>query len=159
MQRRWLRTEPPFRVSWPVFKSRPTAPTPEEIDAEYPDVEPAVRDVVKGLVRSMDWKKARAFLAFLLPPLYAFYSSRVTDNKVSTVGHQVDDLKTQVQRDNEQQTRLQREIRVEIARIQEEWRQKQETQPVIRAPSPRANPKGTPPQATRKNRKHRRRPW
>lgn len=130
-----------------ALRTRKTAPTPEELDDAFPDVPAEVLSVFKKLVESMDWGKARSAIAWLLGIYLTVHLSKGTDERI-------EDLRDDVRRSQEQTEIVDERIR----QIQEEWREWQSRGDVtVRQPSPRANPKGTPPRIPEHTRRPKRR--
>jgi len=145
-----------------ALAARDKPPTPQEVDEQFPDIDPRLRDWIKTLILTVDWPRAKRLLVELLPYLVALYLSYGTDMKVEAVGDQVDAVAVQVETVDAQVEELNRKIE----QMQAEWRRSLTTAATTSttAPSPaprptptvatdrsgRANPKGTVPQPSKK---------
>jgi hypothetical protein len=111
---------------------RSSAPTPDEIDSEFANVDPEIREWFKRLLTTVDWKRLRPIVQFLLPLLVAWHLSQDTDHKVAEVSTQLQELE---RRTEQIQTELRQHFLPDGHAVQ------------VNPPttSPRANPKGTPP--------------
>lgn len=128
------------------LRTRKTAPTPEELDEAFPGVPAEVLSVFKKLLGGKDWSQVRGAIAWFLSIYLTVHLSKGTDERI-------EDLRDDVQ----QQTEV---VDERIRQLQEEWREWQSRVDVtVRQPSPRANPKGTPPrrpEQTRRSKQRRR---
>lgn len=147
-----------------ALAAREAPPTPAQLDEEFPDIDPRLREWIKTLMLTVDWPQVKRFLVELLPYIFALYLSFGTDTKVEAVGDQVDDVAVQVETVNAQVEELNRKIE----QLQSEWRQSlitaATTSTTTLSPTPRraptvaqdlsgrANPKGTVPQPSKKKR-------
>ncbi len=141
-----------------ALSEREAPPTPEEVDREFPTVSAELRDWLRQLIVSIDWRTVRRFLAFILPLLVAWKMDVDNDRQMDRVEHQ-----------------LQR-VEERTEQIYREWLAKEPTTTtttttstttadgVVTHPKPtesahgRANPRGTPPQQRAKTRRKRPKP-
>lgn len=146
-----------------ALSARDSPPTAQEVDRQFPDIDPRLREWIKTLVLTVDWPRVKRLLVELLPYLFALYLSYGTDTKVETVGDQVEAVGVQVETLDAQVE----ELNQKIEQLQAEWRRSlpsATTSTTALSPTPRptptvaqdlsgrANPKGTAPQPSKKKR-------
>lgn len=140
-----------------ALRERDTAPTPDEIDSDYGDVNPAMRDIFKRLVQNVPWSIVLAIVSLIFSTVYATALSDATDANVQEVRDAVERLHEREDANNADATRDREAI---IRYLDDASRRMEEpprsTQPTsTQRTSPRANPKGTRPRPSDKKRKPR----
>ncbi len=80
-----------------ALSTRDQPPTPEEVDEEFRDVDPRLREWIKSLILTVDWPRVKRLLREVLPLVLAVYLSLGTDAKVEAVGTQVETVDEQIQ--------------------------------------------------------------
>jgi hypothetical protein len=131
-------------LSW--LKDQDSPPTPEQIDQEYPDLDPAVRNVFHHLTKHVPWPTVLALILFLIS-----YGWQQSTN--AQLHHIIETQQSQITADQTQSQNQEALIR----QLQQAWAQQQNhpaANPITSVVSGRANPKGTPPRGVAKKRRH-----
>lgn len=117
-----------------ALSERPSAPTADEIDEAFADLDPEVAAWFRRIVATMPWARARKLLAYLAPIIVSWYLSHGTDQHLAKTDERVQQLDQHIEQ------------------VIEDW-EKSHVIPTTTTTSGRVTPKGTVPRASGKRKR------